>query len=70
MLMFPMMFLSGCFSHGIAPIRQVILGVAPDSPFNISVLGHTMSLWDNIAVMAVLGIAMTLLAMWSFGSQE
>ena len=57
-------------TYGIAPIRQVILGVAPDSPFNISVLGHTMSLWNNIAVMAVFGIAMTLLAMWSFGSQE
>ena len=57
-------------TYGIAPIRQVILGVAPDSPFNISVLGHTMSLWNNITVMAVFGIAMTLLAMWSFGSQE
>ena len=57
-------------TYGIAPIRQVILGVTPDSPFSISVLGHTMSLWDNVAVMAVFGIAMTLLAMWSFGSQE
>jgi len=57
-------------TYGIASIRQVVLGVAPDSPFNISVLGHTMSLWNNITVMAVFGIAMTLLAMWSFGSQE
>ena len=57
-------------TYGIAPIRQVVLAAGPDSPFSISVLGHTMSLWDNIAVMAVFGIAMTLLAMWSFGSQE
>jgi len=57
-------------TYGIAPIRQVVLGVAPDSPFSISVLGHTMSIWDNIIVMAVFGIVMTLLAMWSFGSQE
>jgi len=57
-------------TYGIAPIRQAILGVAPDSPFNISVLGHIMSLWDNIIVMAVFGIVMTLMAMWSFGSQE
>ncbi len=57
-------------TYGIAPIRQVILGAAPDSPFNISVFGHTMSLWDNIIVMAVFGTAMTLLAMWSFGNQE
>ena len=57
-------------TYGIAPIRQVILGVAPDSPFSISVFGHTMSLWDNIIVMAVFGMVMTLLAMWSFSSQE
>ena len=57
-------------TYGIAPIRQVVLGVAPDSPFSISVFGHTMSLWDNIIVMAVFGMVMTLLAMWSFSSQE
>ena len=57
-------------TYGIAPIRQVILGATPDSPFSISVLGHTMSIWDNIIVMAVFGIVMTLLAMWSFGRQE
>ena len=57
-------------TYGIAPIRQVMLGAPPDSPFAINLLGHTMSLWDNIAVLAVFGIAMTILAMWSFGSQE
>jgi len=57
-------------TYGIAPIRQVILGTPPDSPFGISVLGHTMSLWDNVTVLAVFGVAMILLAMWSFGSQE
>ena len=56
-------------SYGITPIHQAVLGMASDSLFNIGVLGHTMSLWDNIAVMAVFGIVMTLLAMWSFGSQ-
>jgi len=57
-------------TYGIAPIRQVILGTAPDSPFGISVLGHTMSLWDNVIVLAVFGVAMILLAMWSFSTQE
>ncbi len=57
-------------TYGIAPIRQVILGASPDSPFAISLLGHTMSLWDNIAVMAAFGIIMILLAMWSFSNQE
>jgi len=57
-------------TYGIAPIRQVMLGTSPDSPFDINVLGHTMSLWDNIAVLAIFGTVMILLAMWSFGSQE
>ncbi len=57
-------------TYGIAPIRQVILGTAPGAPFGINLLGHTMSLWDNVAVLAVFGAAMILLAMWSFSSQE
>ncbi len=57
-------------TYGIAPIRQIVLGTSADSSFGITVLGHSMSLWDNIAVMAVFGTVMTLLAMWSFGSQE
>ncbi|MFC1937337.1 ABC transporter permease [Chloroflexota bacterium] len=57
-------------TYGVAPIRQVMLGTSPDSPFAISVLGHTMSLWENIAVLAAFGIVMHLLAMWSFGNQE
>ena len=57
-------------SYGIAPIRQVVLGASLDSTFSISLFGHTMSIWDNIAVLAVFGTAMILLAMWSFGSQE
>ncbi len=57
-------------TYGIAPIRQVMLGVSPDSPFTINVLGHAMSLWDNIIVLAAFGVIMNLLAMWSFSSQE
>ncbi|OGO22292.1 MAG: hypothetical protein A2144_00420 [Chloroflexi bacterium RBG_16_50_9] len=57
-------------TYGIAPIRQVMLGTSPDSPFAISLLGHTMSIWDNIGVLAVFGAIMIILAMLSFGSQE
>ena len=57
-------------TYGIAPIRQVVLGTSPGSSFDINVLGHTMSLWDNIAVLAIFGAAMILLAMWSFSHQE
>jgi len=57
-------------TYGIAPIRQVMLGTSSDSPFAINLLGHTMSLWDNVIVMAVFGTVMILLAMWSFSNQE
>lgn len=57
-------------TYGIASIRQVVLGAPPDSPFGINLLGHTMSLWDNVTVMAVFGVTMTLLAMRSFSSQD
>ena len=57
-------------TYGIAPIRQVILGASPGSPLDINLLGHTMSLWDNIAVLALFGTVMILLAIWSFGNQE
>jgi len=57
-------------TYGIAPIRQVILGAAPGSPFGVNLFGHTMSLWNNVTVLAVFGTAMILLAMWSFGSQD
>lgn len=57
-------------TYGIAPIRQVVLGVPPDSPFSINLFGHNMSLWENVTVLAVFGAAMILLAMWSFSSQE
>jgi ABC-2 type transport system permease protein len=57
-------------TYGIAPIRQVVLGASAGPAFEISVLGHTMSIWDNVAVMAAFGVVMILLAMWSFGNQE
>ncbi len=57
-------------TYGIAPIRQVILGTVPGSPFGVNLFGHTMSLWNNVTVLAVFGTAMILLAMWSFSNQE
>ena len=57
-------------TYGIAPIRQIILGAVPGSPFGVNLFGHTMSLWNNVTVLAVFGTAMILLAMWSFGSQD
>ncbi len=57
-------------TYGIAPIRQVMLGASSESLFSINLLGHSMSLWDNLAVLAVFGIVMILLAMRSFSSEQ
>jgi ABC-2 type transport system permease protein len=57
-------------AYGVAPIRQMMLEPAPDSAFIINLLGHTMSLWGNISVLATFGVIMILLAMWYFSNQE
>jgi len=57
-------------TYGIAPIRQVILGVVPGASYSINLLGYTLSLWNEIAILAAFGTVTILLAMWSFGNQE
>ena len=57
-------------TYGIDPIRQVILEAPPESGFGITLFGHTLSLWHDIAILAAFGAVMLLLAMWSFGNQE
>ncbi len=57
-------------TYGITPIREVMLGASANSPFAINVLGHTVTLWENIALMACFGAVMIVLAMWSFSHQE
>jgi len=57
-------------SYGVASIRQVMLGTAADSAFDITLFGHAMTIWENIAILAAFGFIMVMLAMWSFGRQE
>ena len=57
-------------TYGITAMRQVVLGAAPGSPIGINLFGHTMSLWNNVTLLAVFGTVMILLAMWSFSNQE
>ncbi len=57
-------------TYGVASIRQVMLGTSADSPFDITLFGHTMTVWENVAILAVFGFIMIMLAMWSFSRQE
>ena len=57
-------------TYGIAPIRQVMLGASTESPFAITLFGHVISLWENIAILVVFWVIMMVLAVWSFSNQE
>ncbi len=57
-------------TYGIAPIRQIMLGTDPESSFGIVLFGQTLSLWNNLTVLAAFGAVMILLAVWSFGNQQ
>ena len=59
-------------TYGIAPIRQVILGADPNSSYiySVSLFGHALTVWNEVAILAVFGTVIILLAVWSFGNQE
>ena len=57
-------------TYGITPIRQIMLGATSDSVYSISLFGHTLSVWENILILAAFGTVTILLAMLSFGNQE
>ena len=57
-------------THGIDPLRQALLGPSDVSTLGITLFGHTMSITDDLLVVAAFGLVMVGLAMWSFGRQE
>ncbi len=57
-------------TYGITPIREVMLTGASESVFGISLFGHTITLWENVILLAAFGAVMIVLAMWSFSHQE
>lgn len=57
-------------TYGITPIRQLILRDAPDVSYSLNLFGHTLSIWNEVAILAAFGAVVILLAVWSFGNQE
>ena len=57
-------------TYGIDPIRQVMLESSLDTTFGITLFGHTLSIWQDIAILASFGAATLFLAMWSFSNQD
>jgi ABC-2 type transport system permease protein len=57
-------------TYGIDPIRHLVLGAEPSASLGISIFGHTMSVGEDLMIVAAFGVVMVVLAMWSFGTQE
>ena len=57
-------------TYGVDPIRQLVLGPQPTTLLDLTVLGHTMSIAEDLMVVAAFGVVMAVLAMWSFNIQE
>jgi len=64
-------------TYGVDAIRQVFLSGNlssasgdPSYAFGVTVFGHTMSIIEDAIVMAILGIILLSLAIWSFSKQE
>lgn len=66
-------------TYGVDSIRQVFLGaslpgaggIAEEAPpLGVTVFGHTMTVLDDLLVVAILGGVLLFLAVWSFNKQE
>jgi ABC-2 type transport system permease protein len=58
-------------TYGVDAVRQVFLGSGPaGAGLGVSVLGHTMSLMEEVAVIGALGVVFLGAAAWAFGRQE
>jgi ABC-2 type transport system permease protein len=58
-------------TYGVDAIRQVFLGSGPaGAGLGVTVLGHTMSFAEEMAMIGALGVALLGGAIWAFGRQE
>ncbi len=57
-------------TYGVTIIRQIALGEMYGATFELNLFGHSLSLWNNVGILAAFGALMILLAMRSFASQE
>lgn len=58
-------------TYGVDAIRQTFLGTGPaGAGLGVSVLGHTMTIAEDVAVVVALGIVLAGAAVWAFARQE
>jgi ABC-2 type transport system permease protein len=57
-------------TYGVDAIRQLFLGSEGAATLGVTVFGHTMTILEDVLVVAAFGIVLLLLAAWSFTKQE
>jgi len=57
-------------TYGVDAIRQVFLGSEGAATIGVTVFGHTMTILEDILVVAVFGAILLVLSVWSFSRQE
>lgn len=84
-IVFPMLFVSGVFfpvnnvpmwlevlskinplTYGVDAVRRIFL----PSALGVNVLGHITTVWEDVAIVGLLGVVLMALAIWFFGRQE
>ena len=57
-------------TYGVDAIRQVFLGSTSAGSLGVTVLGHTMTVVEEMGLMAVFAVALLSTAVWGFSRQE
>jgi ABC-2 type transport system permease protein len=58
-------------TYGVDAIRQIFLGTGPaGAGLGVSLLGHTMTVAEELAIIGLLGVILAGAAAWAFGREE
>ena len=57
-------------TYGVDAFRQVFLGSEAGAQLGVTVLGHTMTLLEEVALMSAFAVILISLAAWAFNRQE
>ena len=56
-------------TYGVDAIRQLFLGEG-SSAIGVTVMGHTMTVFEDVLIVTIMGTVLLSLAIWSFSKQE
>lgn len=57
-------------TYGVDAIRQIFLGSEGAATIGVTVFGHTMTVFEDVLIVASFGAILLTLAVWSFSRQE